>query len=339
MMADAGICRYGEAVIQAHMAEFAQLDKLEVFNGVPTESLKKEQKRGVMPLINLIKEKRCDKIKGRTVADGRRQSLIYIKDEITSPTVLSDSLLMTLVIIVMEGRFVVTIDVPGAYLQTDMPDFVLVRVNGPSVDILCDINERYTQYMIKEKRKHVIHLKLNKSLYECLKSAMPCYDLFSKTLVNLGFKINGYDQCVANKIIDGNQCTITWYVDDLEASHKDKSAVMKVLQEIEDTIKGYLTIETGPMQSFLGIDITFTQQGTVEIRMEKYVQECIDTFGKYLSRGATTPAQMDIFIVSKDMVLLPDDRVDLFKHMVAKLLCISKRCRLDILLAVGFLCT
>ena len=118
MTADQGIKTYGEAAVSALVKEFAQLDDLNVFQCIPKQSLSKEQKKDALPLINLIKEKRCGKIKGRTVADGRKQRAYFNKEDITSPTVSTDALLMSLVIDAMENRFVATADVPGAYLQT-----------------------------------------------------------------------------------------------------------------------------------------------------------------------------------------------------------------------------
>ena len=41
----------------------------------------------------------------------------------------------------------------------------------------------------------------------------------------MGFKINPYDPCVLNKMVNGHQMTIYWHVDDLKVSHKDKNAV------------------------------------------------------------------------------------------------------------------
>ncbi len=40
-----------------------------------------------------------------------------------------------------------------------------------------------------------------------------------------GFVINDYDPCVANKMINGHQMTVTWYVDDLKVSHKDQAEI------------------------------------------------------------------------------------------------------------------
>jgi hypothetical protein len=47
-------------------------------------------------------------------------------------------------------------------------------------------------------------------------SALLWYELFSSALKGMGSEINPYDICVANKIIDGSQCTIVWYVDDIK---------------------------------------------------------------------------------------------------------------------------
>jgi len=42
-----------------------------------------------------------------------------------------------------------------------------------------------------------------------------------------------YDKCVANKMIEGSQCTVTWHVDDLKISHKSRE-VLKILYEMID---------------------------------------------------------------------------------------------------------
>ena len=48
------------------------------------------------------------------------------------------------------------------------------------------------------------------------------YKKFQKDITEYGFEINPHDPCVANKMVNGKQLTITWHVDDLKASHKQK---------------------------------------------------------------------------------------------------------------------
>ena len=45
-------------------------------------------------------------------------------------------------------------------------------------------------------------------------------------------KVNPYDTCVANKVINGSQMTVTWLVDDLNISHKKSDEVTKFISEL-----------------------------------------------------------------------------------------------------------
>ena len=52
----------------------------------------------------------------------------------------------------------------------------------------------------------------------------------------MGFKLNPYDRCVANKEINGKQCTIIWYVDDLKISHKSYNMICDDLKPWDDPV-------------------------------------------------------------------------------------------------------
>ena len=54
--------------------------------------------------------------------------------------------------------------------------------------------------------------------------------MYAETLEKEGFVINPYDRCVANKVINGEQCTIVWYVDNNKVSHKDPKVVDDIIQ-------------------------------------------------------------------------------------------------------------
>eukprot|EP00957_Ditylum_brightwellii_P156865 11939119-Ditylum_brightwellii.AAC.1 len=42
-----------------------------------------------------------------------------------------------------------------------------------------------------------------------------------KDIESIGFVVNPFDICVANKIVDGKEQTITWHINDIKASHVD----------------------------------------------------------------------------------------------------------------------
>ena len=339
MNAEEGIKRFGDKAIAALLKEFAQLHDLNVFTAVMASSLTQEQKSNALRSINLIKEKRCGKIKGRSVADGSRQHSLYNKEDITSPTLSSDALLMTLVVDAVEDRAVGVGDIPGAYLQADMEDLVFVKMRGKSVDIMCKMDIEYEKYVTYEKGTKILYLRLNKALYGCIQSAMLWYELFRKTLEKMGFEVNPYEPCVANKMIDGKQCTICWYVDDLKVSHADKKIVKKILKKIDRKFSGSMTMNIGDDLEYLGMNIKFPRNGTVEIRMTIYIEEAIEAFPEKITKSAATPAQRDLFNIEDRGDKLDKSKAEKFHHITAKLLYVCKRCRLDIQTTISFLCT
>ena len=52
-----------------------------------------------------------------------------------------------------------------------------------------------------------------------LVSAVLFFKKLRKDLEGIGFKINPYDTCVANRVVKGTQHTVVWHVDDLKSSH------------------------------------------------------------------------------------------------------------------------
>jgi len=336
-----GIKKFGEDAIQAVLAEYAQLDNKEVFEGVDPDSLSFEQKKEALELITLIKLKRCGKVKGRACANGKKQRRYIKKETISSPTVQLESLILTLVVAAFEERDVATADVPGAYLCAKMTDFVLVKLRDQSVEILCSCNKNYEKYVRMEKGKKVLYLRLAKALYGCLQSALLWYETFVGCLQDLGFEINPYDPCVANKIIDGKQCTVSWYVDDTMISHQDPKVVSWIIEKIEQRF-GKMSVTRGKEHVFVGMDFKMREDNKVEITMKDYIKECITGYEKVngeITGKGNTPGKHDLFAVDEEATELDEDRKDLFHHIVSKLLYVSKRARLDIDLVISFLCT
>ena len=112
-----------------------------------------------------------------------------------SPTVSNEALLGTLVIDALEERDVGIFGVPGAYLQAEMPqeNNMLMKFRGEFVDIMCDVNPEYKKYVIEENGKRVLYVRILRVIYGCIESDLLWFELFSKTLKDLGFKINPYD--------------------------------------------------------------------------------------------------------------------------------------------------
>ena len=338
MHASKGIKLLGDRALSAMAKEYEQLDNLDVFEPQWPKQLTNDTKKSSLRAIDLIKIKRSGKIKGRTVADGSVQRGSISKEESTSPAAHYDSLIASTVIDAMEERDIATCDIAGAYLKAKMDDFVVIRITGHAVESLLKVNKKkYQQYVTYESGKKVLYLKLLKAMYGCLKAAILWYKLFAGTLKDNGFKTNPYEPCVANKVVEGSQLTILWYVDDVKISHKSEKVVSDTIKMLEGHF-GKMTVKRGKDHEYLGMQIEIKDR-KVHIKMDEYLRECLKDFGEAINGSAKTPATKDIFVVNEKEQKLDEEKKKKFHSITAKLLYISKRARLDLQYAVGYLTT
>ena len=76
-----------------------------------------EIKKKALHYLMFLKHKRSGKVKGRGVADGRKQKSYVTKEEVSSPKVSLNALMAICMMDAMEGRKITTFDIPGAFLQ------------------------------------------------------------------------------------------------------------------------------------------------------------------------------------------------------------------------------
>jgi len=139
--------------------------------------------------------------------------------------------MLSCAIVTKEGRYVAVSDIPGAFLHADMDQDIHILLEGTIAELIVKLEPRlYRKYIWRNKNdKPMLYVKLRKALYGTLQAALLFWKLLSNTLKEWGFKINEYDQCVANKTINGSQCTVVWNVDDLKISHIDKKVVEDII--------------------------------------------------------------------------------------------------------------
>ena len=116
----AGVKKFGKKAVEALAKEMLQFLDLDVFEGIMADTLTAKQKKNALNALALIKLKRNLILKGRIVADGRKQREIYTKDETTSSTCHNDTIMLTLLIEAIERRAVATGNVSGAYSHAMM---------------------------------------------------------------------------------------------------------------------------------------------------------------------------------------------------------------------------
>jgi len=193
------------------------------------DELTEDNKKKALRYLMFMKEKRDRTIKAWGCADGRSQHIYTQKEEASSPKVSLEAMMLSCGIDAKEGRYVAVTDIPGAFLHTYMKGTVHMILEGTSAKLIVKLEPKiYRKYVWHDKKgKPMLYVQLKKALYGTLQVSLLFWELLSNKLTGWGFKINPYDHCVANKIVNGKQCTIIWHVDDLKISHMDNDIVEK----------------------------------------------------------------------------------------------------------------
>jgi Reverse transcriptase (RNA-dependent DNA polymerase)/Zinc knuckle len=337
----AGLKLFGDRGTEAVLKELKQLHDRDVMEPMDSSKMSREDRYRALSYLMFLKEKRDGAIKGRGCADGRKQRAYISKEEASSPTVTTEAVFLTSVIDARERRDVATVDVPGAFMQADMDDVVYMRLDGVMVDLMIEIDQQYAKFVTVEKGKRVIYVRLVKALYGTLKAAMLFWKKLTGILEGWGFVVNPYDPCVANKTIDGKQCTIIWHVDDLKISHEDPAVVSGVIEQLSGEFgkEAPLTVNRGKVHDYLGMTLDFSAEGKVKIGMVQYVKTMLSELNPDMDGVSPTSAAAHLFDVNEECPKLDKERAEYFHHNVAKLLFLCKRARPDIEPAISFLCT
>lgn len=160
-----------------------------------------------------------------------------------------------------------------------------------------------------------------------------------KSLKIRGFAINPYDWCIANKMIDGGQCTIVWHVDDLKISHIKSSVVDDIIVSLQEEYGkvSEMTVSRGKKHDYLGMTLDFSKDGCFIIDMEKYLDTILSGCPVNMGGLASTPAADHLFKTRENAGKLSEKDADLFHRITAQLLFVSQRGRPDLRTAVSFL--
>ena len=166
------------------------------------------------------------------------------------------------------------------------------------------------------------------------------WEKLSGKLLEWGFTLNPYNSCVANKIVNGKQCTVGWHVDDAKISHIEPEVVDVIIGLMNDEFgkEAPLTISRGKIHDYLGMTFDFSEDGVVSVDMIDYIQSVIAEMPDEMIGTAATPAADHLFNVHEEPVLLDKIRSDLYHKIVMQLQYLSQRARPDLRTAVSFMC-
>ena len=149
----------GDAAVKKELAQFHTLSCFPPRNA---KTLSREERRNALTSLMFLTKKRSGEVKARACANGSAQRTHIAKDEAAAPTVSPDAIFVQATIYAHENRDVATCDIPGAFLQADNPDYVLMRLDGILAELMVQVDPKlYQKYVTTNaKGKPVLYVQL-----------------------------------------------------------------------------------------------------------------------------------------------------------------------------------
>ena len=110
-----------------------------------------------------------------------------------------------------QGRAIAVADLPNAFLNAENNEQTLMLLKGKLAELMVQIDPKlYRKYIItSSKGEPMLYVRLSKALFGLLQPALLFYCKLQSKLEDYDFTVNPYDPCVANKMINGKQMTVT----------------------------------------------------------------------------------------------------------------------------------
>ena len=250
---EAGLKQWGDRAYTAAHTEMKQLHMHDTFKPKHWHELTHLQKQMILKSHIFLKEKRCGIMKGQTVADRSKQHEYMSKEDASLLTVTTELVLYTCIIDAEEGWDITVIDILNAFIQThikDEKDIATIQLCGVIVDILLSIAlDVYRSYITTDSKgnKQLI-VQCQNALYGTMIASLLYYHKFVKSLTDIGFELNPYNPCVANKMIEGHQMTICFHVDNCKLSHKKSQCNDKMIKYLQKKYESVFEDGSGKMK-------------------------------------------------------------------------------------------
>eukprot|EP00957_Ditylum_brightwellii_P144028 10974255-Ditylum_brightwellii.AAC.1 len=147
-----GLKVFGKEGTDAVLSELKQLHEHMVMDPKRPEKCLCKEKRDLLQYLMFLTKKRCSHIKGCGYTYSQKQITCMPNDDTSAPIVVTEALMFPCIIDTLEGRDVVTVDIPDTIMQADMDDIVHMKIEGTMSELLTKIDPKlYQQYFQNEK--------------------------------------------------------------------------------------------------------------------------------------------------------------------------------------------
>ena len=142
------------------------------------KDLSKSEKNKALESLTFLVEKKSGKIKARHCANGSKQREWINSDDAASPTVATNSVMLTATIEAEEKRDVATFDIPNAFTQTHVDekdehgDRIIMKIGGAMIDMLTQIDKTYRDCVAHENGKRILYVHITWAIYGMFMSGL-----------------------------------------------------------------------------------------------------------------------------------------------------------------------
>ena len=309
---EATTCADQEQWRTAMDAEIAAMDRLNVFEYVPTSTVPVGDKVISCRWVFKIKP---DKYKARLVIRGFMQEDSSIEGGTFSPTVKFVTVRLLFALAAMMDWTVQQMDVCNAFLNADLP------ADKP-IYMRCVDGYSYPGFVIK----------LRKALYGLKNSPREWYKTLRNHLLSLGLVQCELDACLFMLVINGKTVLLVGcHVDDLIIVGVTKH-VMHFKKQMTDKFK---MDDLGCPDKCLGMDIDFLKDGSIQLRQTTYIEKMLHRFNLSASKEKATPMDSNLKLSAADV---PKEDEDIprfpYRELIMSLLYLALCTRPDITYAV-----
>jgi len=299
-------------------------------------SLTRAEFARILPSHLFLKEKfdasgKFLSLKARLVGGGNHQDRSDYEN-ITSPTVRTQSVFVSLNEAATERRNISTIDVKGAYLNANLKDVTVhIRMQKDLVKVLIDLYPHYQPFV---RADGSMILRVKKALYGLIESAMLWYENLKSTLLSLGYVNLESDQGMFIRTTPLGRSTICVHVDDLLITSTHISHDIHLRDGMNAAYKG-ITLHEGPSLTYLGMLIEVDKANqTISVSQPGYIDDLIKTYAPRIKHK--TPCTPGIMKVTPNAQTI---EISEHRSKVMQLSYLSNRTRPDILYTVSYLIT
>ena len=165
-------------------------------------------------------------------------------------------------------------------------------------------------------------MRANEVMCGTVKAALKAYKKLAKYLRSWRLEMNPYDSCVWNKIVDGEQLTLIFHIDNILLSHRKLIIVTEHIKLLDRACgqADSLMVTRGKYYEHLGMSLDFgSVEGACAMPQYNFIKKMFRNLPKNL-RGPhrKTPAQLNLFKVDKELPLVADEVADRHHENSAK---------------------